>query len=68
MRIEVEFFPQKREVSIELGDRSTGLDLVKALNLAPDVHILVKDGAPIPIDETLQDGNRIRVIAVVSGG
>lgn len=68
MRIEVEFFPQKREVSVELVDESTGFDLVRALNLAPDVHILVRDGVPIPIDEALHDGNRIRVIAVVSGG
>lgn len=47
---------------------ATGLALVRALGLAPDGHVLVRGDAPIPEDETLRDGDRIRVLAVVSGG
>ena len=39
-----------------------------ALDLAPDAHLLVRGDVPIPIDEPLEDGETIRVIAVVSGG
>ena len=68
MRIEVELFPQRRLTNIDLPAGSTGLDLVRSLGLSPDVHIIVRDGNPISIDETLSAGDRIRVIAVVSGG
>jgi sulfur carrier protein ThiS len=68
MNLTVELFPQRREVSINLPGGSSGLDLMRALRLAPDVHILVRDGSPIAIDEELREGDRVRVIAVVSGG
>ena len=68
MEIRVEFFPQGRRTAVSLPLRSSGLDLMKALNLPPDVHILVMRNFPIPIDTELNDGDEIRVIAVVSGG
>jgi len=68
MKVNVEFFPARRETTIELPARSNGQDLISSLHLSPDVHILVRDDTPIPIDEQLREGDRIRVIAVVSGG
>ena len=68
MKVRVEFFPQRREATIELPANSSGHDLISSLHLSPDVHILVRDDAPIPIDEQLREGDRVRVIAVVSGG
>ena len=68
MRIEVELHPGRTERLIDLPPDARGLDLVKSLGLAPDVHILVRGGTPIPEDEALRDGERIRVVAVVSGG
>jgi len=68
MKVSVELFPQRRETIVELPARSNGRDLMKSLHLAPDVHILTLDDTPIPIDEELREGDRIRVIAVVSGG
>ncbi len=47
---------------------ATGGDLLSALRLPPDAHLLVRGDVPIPIDEPLRDGERIRVIGVVSGG
>src|SRR5213594_1701729 len=68
MHVTAEILPGRREESIELGPAAKGLDLLRALRLAPDAHILMRGDGPIPVDEVLSDGERIRVIVVVSGG
>jgi len=68
MRVTAEMIPSRLTKDVELPEGASGYDLIKSLNLAPDVHILARDDVPIPIDETLRDGERLRVIAVVSGG
>ncbi len=68
MRITVELLPAKQEKMVQLSGRATGLELVQALGLAPDAHILVRGDVPIPIDEPLVEGERLRIISVVSGG
>ena len=68
MQIVAEIVPTRREESVELTPSARGIDLLKALRLAPDAHILFRGNAPIPIDEILADGDRIRVVGVVSGG
>ena len=68
MRIEVELPSAGPAKSVELPPDARGLDLVRTLGLAPDVHILVRGDRPLPEDEPLREGERIRVIGVVSGG
>ncbi len=68
MRVTAELFPARETKSVELPNGASGYDLVKQLGLAPDVHLLVREDVPIPIDEKLRDGEQIRVISVVSGG
>ena len=68
MRVTAEILPARREEQVELGPSSTGLDLLRALRLAPDAHVLVRKDVPIPADEPLADGEWIRIVAVVSGG
>ena len=68
MRITAEVHPGRREETIDLGPTATGLDLLRALRLAPDAHILVRSGIPVPVDAPLTEGERIRVVGVVSGG
>lgn len=68
MRIEVELHPGSTRTFADLPPNATGLDLVRSLGLAPDAHVLVRGETPIPEDEALRDGDRIRVVAVVSGG
>ena len=68
MHVTAEILPGRREESVELGPSAKGLDLLQALRLAPDAHILIRGEGPIPVDESLKDGERIRVIGVVSGG
>jgi len=69
MMVRAVFLPRGREErKIEIADNSTGLDLLKELELSPDIHILVRDNTPIPSDEKLYEGEKIRIISVVSGG
>ena len=68
MRVTAEILPTRREEHMELGPSPTGLDLLRALGLAPDAHILVRRDVPIAADEPLVDGERIRVVGIVSGG
>ncbi|MGQ0796662.1 MAG: hypothetical protein ACT4OI_02175 [Methanobacteriota archaeon] len=68
MRIVAELVPRREARSLEIREAGTGLDLLTVLDLAPDAHLLVRDDVPIPLDEPLEDGETIRVIAVVSGG
>ena len=68
MKVIAELVPRRTEETVDLHMGAKGVDLLRALRLAPDAHLLVRGDVPIPIDETLQDGERIRVIGVVSGG
>jgi sulfur carrier protein ThiS len=51
-----------------MDEKATGIDLLRKLRLAPDAHILVRRDVPIAADDALANGDRVRVIAVVSGG
>ena len=68
VQIVAELVPRQTEVAVALESDATGEDLLKALRLPPDAHLLVRGDIPIPIDEPLRDGERICVIGVVSGG
>lgn len=68
MRVLAERVPRRSEETVELTAGATGLDLLRTLGLAPDAHLLVSEEVPIPLDAPLTDGQRVRVIGVVSGG
>ncbi|OGS49948.1 MAG: hypothetical protein A3K65_04465 [Euryarchaeota archaeon RBG_16_68_12] len=68
MRVTAELYPAKDTRAVDLPEGASGIDLVRSLSLAPDAHLLVRGDVPIPIDEPLRDGERVRVISVVSGG
>ncbi len=68
VQVVAELVPRRTEVAVALDSDATGEDLLKVLRLPPDAHLLVRGDIPIPIDEPLHDGERIRVIGVVSGG
>ena len=69
MMIKTIFLPREaEEKELEMADGSTGMELLEKLNLPPDVHILIRDKLPIPLDEKLFNGESIKIISVVSGG
>ena len=69
LKIKVKSFPRGEvDKSIEFPDKSTALDLFKALNMRPDNWIVARDDKVIPDDAPLNDGDSIRLLSVVSGG
>jgi sulfur carrier protein ThiS len=58
----------RKEEDIELPIGASGFDLLAALGLLPDAHILMRGASPFPIDETLVEGERVRIVKVASGG
>jgi sulfur carrier protein ThiS len=68
VRIVAEILPSRKEETVELGADSTGLDLLRALRLAPDAYVLIRGDLPMPADGALVDAERIRVVRIVSGG
>lgn len=66
MKVKVRSGPSERDM--DLADGSTPEDVLKALSLHPDAHLIVRGNSPIPLDEALKDGDSIRVIKVASGG
>ncbi len=68
MRVAVERLQLHRTEDVDLPAGATGLELFKRLGLAPDAHLLVRGDTPIPLDDTLREGDSLLVISVVSGG
>ncbi|UCE37429.1 MAG: MoaD/ThiS family protein [Thermoplasmata archaeon] len=68
MIIKVKYIPNGKKENIEIKIKATGQDILDKLNLAPDAHIISKNGNPIPLDAELEDGENIEIIQVVSGG
>ncbi len=69
MRVKVRLLPtQRRTRTVELGSRATVEDAIRALGLYPDAWIPVRGDTPVPLDETLSDGDSLKLISVVSGG
>jgi len=52
----------------ELPGGSTVEDLLSAMKLHPDAYIVTKDAKPVPITRELEDGERLKIIKVASGG
>lgn len=60
------FEPKERE--LELAPGSVADDATRACGVRPDLVIVFRDQRPIPGDAPLQDGDRVRILRVVSGG
>lgn len=68
MKVQATVEPDGRREKVDLHDGGTGMDLLKALDLPPDMYILSRREEILPEDEPLKDGDDLRLVAVVSGG
>ena len=69
MKVRVHILPTKKETkTVQLKEGETVEQLLHKLSLYPDAWIAVRLDTPIPLDEPLEDGDEIKLIAVVSGG
>jgi len=69
IRVEVTLLPTRKETRmIDLDDGSRVEDVMRALGLYPDAWVPVMGDTPVPIDEELKDGDRLKLVSAVSGG
>jgi sulfur carrier protein len=69
MKVKVDFAPKRRDVTeVELEQGATIQDLLKVLSLHPDAFIAILDDRPVPIDQQLSPGEKVKLVGVVSGG
>ena len=68
MKIKVKLSRTSEITEFKLEGESTVEDLLKKINLKPDTLIVMNKGTPIPIDNTLKDGQELTIIQVSSGG
>ncbi len=68
MKVKAETLPRGPHGEVELPGGATGADLLEALALQPDAHVLFREGVPIPLDEPLRSGDDLKIVLVVSGG
>ena len=60
------FAEKQRELELPEGARAD--DAPRALDIRPELVLVFRDDRPLPADEPLRDGDRIRILRVVSGG
>lgn len=44
------------------------IDWLREMDINPEEVIAIRDGRPIPVEESIKDGEQVEVIRVVSGG
>lgn len=60
------FAPKERDLDLPAG--ATADDAPRACGIRPELVLVFRDGTPIPGDAPLREGDRIRILRVVSGG
>lgn len=60
------FEPKERQ--LDLPDGALADDAPRALGIRPEIVVVFRADRPIPGDAPLTDGDRIRILRVVSGG
>lgn len=61
-------FIEREEKELEIKFSGTVKELMKKLNLNPEVFIVSKNGEVVTEDELLDDKDKIDFLSVVSGG
>jgi len=68
VKITVSIEPAKNKKQVEVPKGSKVLDIIQKINLKPDAVIVLLDNIPIPVDEILNDEQKLNIIQVASGG
>ena len=67
-QIKVKVKWKEEELELKLAVGSTPVDAIKELGVNLSTKIVMRKNVPIPIDETLEDGDELWIIETVSGG
>jgi len=68
MKILVKTLPDNNIKNIEIKSGSKIIDLLKKISLKPDSIIVLNDTSPVPVDENINEEQKITIIKVASGG
>ncbi len=68
MRIKVKLVREKKEIVVELPEKSRVRDLVKRLGYNVQGVVVLRGETPIVEDEFLLDGDELKIVLTASGG
>jgi sulfur carrier protein ThiS len=68
MLVDVRSVPEGVRETRELPEGARAVELVRGMGLPTAACLVLRRGAPIPIDEPLEDGDELEVVHVASGG
>lgn len=58
----------EKERTLELAEGARADDAPRAIGVRPELVLVFRGERPLPADEPLAEGDRIRILRVVSGG
>lgn len=68
MNITVKLTRSNKTEHLDLKEGATVEDALRKINFKPDTVIALKKNKPIPIDDKLNEGDKITILQVSSGG
>jgi len=68
VKIKVKLPRNKQLKKITVKEGSTVEDLLKKINIKPDTIIVMSKNQPIPADDILNEGQKLTILQVASGG
>jgi len=68
VKITIELSRSKETREIDLKKGSTVKEVLKKINIKPDTIIVIRKDEPIPIDEELINGERLKILEISSSG
>lgn len=64
----ITFILRKREIPLEIEKTLMVKEALMRLGFSIDTHLVVRDGEMLNENEALRDGDRVKLIPVISGG
>ncbi len=64
----ITFILRKQEIALEVEHTLMVKEALQRLGFSAETHLVVKDGELLNENEPLRDGDRVKLIAVISGG
>ncbi len=62
------FILRKQEIPLEIDKPLMVKDALARLGFSSETHLVVRDGELINENEHLRDGDRVKLVSVISGG
>lgn len=64
----ITFVMRKQELVLEIENTLMVKDALKRLGFSIETHLVVKEGELLNENEPLRDGDRLKLVPVISGG